>query len=167
MSQPVVDLGSRAAGHAGTSPESDVPARLRRAVSMLARRLKPTAAAGSLTVSEVDVLATIAHRGPLRLSELAQKAGLNPTMLSRIVSKLEEHGLLRRLSDPSDGRACRVEVTAQGRRLHDRIRNERTDVLSRQLSTLDASERRVLAAALPLLEGLAEQLADTRHDGAW
>jgi len=142
------------------SSSDEVPARLRAAVSRLARRLKPTAAAGTLTLTEVDVLLTASNRGPLRLSDLAQTAGLNPTMLSRVVGKLEEQGLLRRMQDRSDGRVCRVEVTAHGRRLHERIKTERADVLSRQLALLDPAERQAVVAALPVLEHLAEKLRD-------
>ena len=59
-------------------------------------------------------------------------------MLSRIVAKLEEQGLLRRLTDEADGRVCRVEVTEAGRALHSRVRSERTDVLSHELDLLSA-----------------------------
>ena len=138
--------------------EDEVPARLRTAVARLARRLKPTAAAGTLTLSEVDVLFTVANRGPLRLSDLAQAAGMNPTMLSRVVAKLEEQALLRRLPDRSDGRVCNVEVTPEGRRLIERIRTERTDVLSHQLAMLAPAERQAVVAALPVLERLADEL---------
>lgn len=143
-----------------------MPARLRAAVSRLARRLKPTDAAGALTLTEVDVLVTVSHRGPLRLSDLAQVAGLNPTMLSRVVAKLEEQALLRRLADESDGRVCLVEVTAGGRKLHERIRSERTDVLSRQLERLEPHERSAVEAALPVLEALAEHLLEPGGGGA-
>jgi DNA-binding MarR family transcriptional regulator len=139
---------------------TEAPARLRTAVSRLAKRLKPTAAAGSLTTSEVDVIQTVARVGPVKLSSLAGQAGLNPTMLSRIVAKLEDQGLLRRLPDASDGRVCRVEVTEQGSRLHHRVRNERTDVLSHELDLLDADDRRAVLAALPALERLAEALLE-------
>ena len=53
-------------------------------------------------------------RGPIRMSDLAEFTGLNPTMLSRLIPKLEESGLIRRLFDDSDRRVCRVEATAKG-----------------------------------------------------
>ena len=92
-------------------------ARLRIAVARLSRRLKPTAAAGSMTTTEVDVLVAIDRHGPLRLSDLAGFAGLNPTMLSRLIPKLEVAGVMRRLVAEGDRRVCRVEITAKGRRL--------------------------------------------------
>lgn len=135
-------------------------ARLRIAVARLSRRLRPTAAAGSLTPTEVDVLVAVDRRGPLRLSDLAGFAELNPTMLSRLIPRLEAAGLMRRLAVEMDRRVCRVEITAKGRRLLERIRSERNDVLSRVLGELDASDRDALARAVPVLEVLADQLLD-------
>lgn len=133
-------------------------ARLRIAVARLSRRLRPTAAAGSLTTTEVDVLVAIDRHGPIRLSDLAGFAGLNPTMLSRLIPRLEAAVLMRRLGVEDDRRVCRVEITAKGRRLLERIRSERDDALSRLLRDLDQTDREALAAAVPVLESLAERL---------
>jgi DNA-binding MarR family transcriptional regulator len=104
------------------------------------------------------VLFAADRRGPLRLSDLAGFAGLNPTMLSRLIPKLETGGLLRRLVVEGDRRVCRVDVTPKGRRLLDRIRSERNDALSRLLRGLDGTEREAVLDALPVLEELAERL---------
>jgi DNA-binding MarR family transcriptional regulator len=135
-------------------------ARLRIAVARLSRRLRPTAAAGSMTTTEVDLLVAIDRHGPLRLSDLAGFAGLNPTMLSRLIPKLEGAGLMRRLVAEGDRRVCRVEITARGRRLLERIRSERNDSLSRLLTELDDTDRHTLAAAVPVLEALAERMLE-------
>jgi DNA-binding HxlR family transcriptional regulator len=55
----------------------------------------------SLSPSQREVLSTIVRRGPLRLSELAAEEGLNPTMLSRIVTNLEAAKLVARRPDIS------------------------------------------------------------------
>lgn len=133
-------------------------ARLRIAVARLSRRLRPTAAAGHLTATEVDVVIAAERRGPIRLSDLAAFAGLNPTMLSRLVPKLEQAGLIRRLSDDADRRVSRVEATAKGSEILDRVRSERNDLLSGLVSELDPSQRKALVGALPVLEELAERL---------
>jgi DNA-binding MarR family transcriptional regulator len=124
----------------------------------MSRRLRPTAAAGTLTTTEVDILIAAERQGPIRLSDLASFAGLNPTMLSRLIPKLETAGLVRRIGDADDKRVSRVSATAKGSRLLERIRSERNDALSRRLLDLDASERAALANALPILEELAERL---------
>ncbi len=124
----------------------------------MSRRLRPTAAAGSLTTAEVDVLIAAEKQGPIRMSDLATFAGLNPTMLSRLIPRLEEAGLIRRLDDDVDRRVSRVVATDKGSRLLERIRSERNDALSKRLRDLEPSERDALAVALPVLEALAERL---------
>ncbi len=133
-------------------------ARLRIAVARVSRRLRSTAAAGHLTATEVDVLLAAERRGPVRLSDLAAFAGLNPTMLSRLVPKLEQAGLIRRLGDDEDRRVCRVEATGKGSELLERVRSERNDVLAGLVTELAPSQRQALAGALPVLEELAERL---------
>ena len=71
------------------------------------------------------------------MSDLASFCGLNPTMLSRMVPKLEEAGFLRREADPTDGRVWRVEATKKARTLLARVRTERNDALSKLLDELD------------------------------
>lgn len=139
-------------------PDEPNAARLRIAVARLSRRLRPTAAAGTLTATEVDVLVAAERNGPVRLSDLAAFAGLNPTMLSRVVPKLEEGGLVRRSTDEADKRVNRLEATGKGRRLLERVRSERTDALSRRIHELEPSKRAALAVALPALEELAEKM---------
>ena len=140
---------------AGTD-QTELPARLRTAVGRLGRRLRQTRAGADLTPSQYEVLATVVGRGPLRLTELAELEGLHPTMLSRVVGKLELGGLVTRSSDPVDGRVVHVAAARPGRDLVTRIRRERTDVLSMALDRLDEGERQSLLLALPVLETLSE-----------
>jgi DNA-binding MarR family transcriptional regulator len=142
-----------------------VAARLRATIGRLHRRLRPTAAgaAAGLTPTRISLLHTIGRLGPIRLSDLAAEESINPTMLSRIVSDLVEGGLIERIGDPGDRRAALVKVTRDGRRLIDRMRRERTDVLSVALESLSPGERRHLERALPALEQLAADLKGARR----
>ncbi len=96
----------------------------------------------------------------MRLAELADEEGLNPTMLSRIVGKLSDDGLLERSSDQGDRRAAWVKATAKGARLAERIRRQRTDALNLALDTLSEHDRATIERALPALEQLAEALRE-------
>ena len=69
-----------------------------------------------LTPSQASVLGIVTNRGPLGLTELTEIEGLNPTMLSRVVGKLDSFGLIQRLRDPDDFRAARVQVTSEAKR---------------------------------------------------
>jgi DNA-binding MarR family transcriptional regulator len=93
-------------------------------------------------------------------TRMTAEFGINPTMLSRIIGKLETAGLLARRPDPSDGRAVRVEVTDLGAELHDPLRRERAELFEDRLAGLPEGQAARLLAALAALEALAEQLAD-------
>jgi DNA-binding MarR family transcriptional regulator len=108
------------------------------------------------------VLFTIVRLGPMRLSELAVEEGLNPTMLSRVIADFAESGLVTRDCDPGDRRAAFVQATAAGRKLCERMRGERTDVLEVALASLSEADRRAVQQALPVLEQLAQSLNGRR-----
>jgi DNA-binding MarR family transcriptional regulator len=149
-----------ASKHSDKIPEivmdAELVVRLRGVIPRLARQFNETSTGADLTPTQYSVLALVRVRGPLGLAELTELEGLNPTMLSRIVKVLDERGLIRRLPDPSDMRAARVEVTPQGARLHEQVREQRTQVLSEWLERLPAETAEQLLAAVPAMEALAE-----------
>jgi DNA-binding MarR family transcriptional regulator len=153
-------LQNKVAAAPDPAGDGETAARLRIVVARLSRRLKPTEAAGALTTTEVDVLGIVAREreAPVKLTELAGLAGLNPTMLSRMVGKLEAQGLLRRYGDPADGRVWRVELTPAGSKLHEKVRKERARRLAHELDLMAPGERQAIVQALGALEALAERL---------
>lgn len=130
-------------------------ARLRIALTRIARMLERGTDLGDITRSQLWVLATIVSRGPLGLGELAEIEHVGPTVLSRIIGKLVDRGLVRRMPSPDDGRAARVEATRAGVRLHERRRLERTILLGELIDQLSDSEISEILGALPSLEALA------------
>jgi DNA-binding MarR family transcriptional regulator len=138
--------------------DDELIARLRGVIGRLARQLNETSTGEGLTPSQYSVLGLVRGRGPLGLAELTGLEGLNPTMLSRVVKALDEKGLIRRLPDPSDLRAARAEITPQGERVHDRVRQQRARVLSECLSRLSPETGVTLLDAVPAMEALAEAL---------
>jgi len=131
---------------------------LRKIVGRLARTLRLTHADGSLPPSQREVLATIVRSGPLRLSELAEEEGINPTTLSRILGHLENSGLVARRPDKADARVVHVSATEGGRALHEEMRSERTDALFYALGQLSVDQRKLILEALPAFETLVESL---------
>lgn len=153
------EAGTGAAA-AAKAVEGEFPHRLQSAIATLSRRLRHIAAASDLTPSQTAVLGTVVRSGPLRLTELAELEGINPTMLSRITSHLSAAGLIERTPDASDRRAALVSATSEGRRRRRRIRRERTRALEVHMAALSPEERASLAAALPALEHLAARLGE-------
>lgn len=142
----------------------EISARLRTVIGRLSRRLRTTAVArdAGLTPTGISLLFNVARHGPVRLSELAESEGLNPTMVSRVVAGMVQADLLVRTSDADDRRAAWVEATGAGRKLAQEMRRERTSAVDTALEALSETERRRIAGALPALEALAEQLKGHR-----
>jgi DNA-binding MarR family transcriptional regulator len=138
--------------------DTELVARLRAVIPRLARVLNDTSTGEDLTPTQYSVLGLVRGRGPLGLTELTELEGLNPTMLSRIVKVLDERGLIRRMPDPDDLRAARVAVTPDGEQVHERVRAQRTKVLSECLIGLPQETADTLLAVVPELEALAEAL---------
>ena len=138
----------------GGAAEIDVT-RLRVALARLSRRLRRHELAG-LTPTQLAALATIGKTGPMRLGDLAAVEGIAPSTLTRLVTALEDSGYVRRTADPSDARASTLAITPHGQEALERIRTETTLMLTASLELLTPEQRSALAAALPVLEQLAE-----------
>lgn len=145
--------------------DNDTVIRLRRVVLKLARQLNAASREEGLTPTQASVLGITTTRGPLSLAELTELEGINPTMLSRVIGKLDEYGLIKRLRDPDDFRAARVEVTPKGRGVYERITAQRGAVITESVAGLPDGQQAALVAALPALENLAEDLRETVRRG--
>ncbi len=121
---------------------------IRGLVALLSRRVRATRARQRLTPTQVWVLMA-----------MARHQGINPTMLSRIVARLDGPGLIARPPVPGDGRAVLLLATAEGQRRQRWIERERDAHLDRGVAGLDPARQGLLSAALPLLEELARGLA--------
>ncbi|MEU4743893.1 MarR family winged helix-turn-helix transcriptional regulator [Actinosynnema sp. NPDC023658] len=66
--------------------------------------------------------------------ELAARAGLDPSTVSRAVAALVANGLVERRADPSDGRASILVVTERGRTELAAAREWHDELLSRALA---------------------------------
>jgi DNA-binding MarR family transcriptional regulator len=139
--------------------------RLRIALGRISRRVDRQSGEG-MTRTQLSVLGTIARLGPIGVSELAEIEGLNPTMLSRVVGKLEATGLVLRANNPDDRRAVQVQTTPAGRSLQLRLRRQRSQLFTERLAELPAEQAGQLLAALPALESLADQLVRREPAGA-
>ncbi len=138
--------------------ETETVDRLRTVLAKANRRLRLTHSDDDMSPSQREVFGAIVRNGPLRLSELASSEGINTTMLSRIVAKLEERGLITRRLDARDGRVVHLSASAQGVALHQTMRHERTLALREAVEQLTPVQQRALVDALPALEDLVELL---------
>jgi DNA-binding MarR family transcriptional regulator len=74
-----------------------------------------------LRVPEWRALAALYARQRCTMSELADLATIDRTTLTRTVDRMQDAGWLSRLADGDDMRVTRLELTAAGRKLFDKV----------------------------------------------
>lgn len=134
--------------------------RVRVAIGRINRRNRQNPGGDGLTSSQLSALVTVEGFGPLRVGDLAARERIAAPTMTRIVSGLEQHGLLDKQPDAKDRRACNVVLTVRGAKLLERLRRRTTSFLATQLSQCTAEQRAALEAALPVLEAIASDDAD-------
>src|SRR3954447_22641569 len=103
-----------------------------------------------LPFSSYDVLVQLdeAEDGRLRMSALAEAVLLSRSGLSRLVTRLEDQGLIERAECTDDARGSFAAITEQGRRRLDEARvTHRAGVRERFLAHLGERDLRNLAKA--------------------
>jgi DNA-binding MarR family transcriptional regulator len=98
--------------------------------------------------ASLAALALIERQGPARVSDLADVARVDASVVSRIAKTLEQSGLVERHSDPADGRAHRLEISAAGRQVLAAGRREMAEHLATRLDGWTDEELEQLNAAL-------------------
>jgi DNA-binding MarR family transcriptional regulator len=63
-----------------------------------------------------SILVPLFEQDGLQMGQLARRARLSKQTMTTMVRLLERDGLVRRVSDPADGRASRIVLTAKARR---------------------------------------------------
>ena len=135
--------------------ESESAARLRLAITRVARRLRQEANA-DLSPSLTSALASIEGHGPVTPSELANWERVQRPTITRVLTRLTELGLIERAADPADGRSTLVSITPSGRGVLSELRTRRDAFLADRLSNLSPEDRAVLDRASEVLESLLE-----------
>ena len=150
--------GTPAAGQASSETlAAGVAAGIERLIGLL-RWLSPPS---GLSLTATATLATLERSGPARLTALAASEGVTQPAMTQLIARLEEAALVTRATDPADGRAVEVRITAEGQALLARRRVYRAERLTGMLAELSPEQQVALAAALPAMEALT-----SAHRGA-
>ena len=129
---------------------------LRSSILRLSRQIRfQRADDAELTANQLGVLGTLSKHGPMTIGDLAAHERVKPPSMTRIVSNLEEAGMVRRTPAETDKRQVRVELTPAAGSLILANRRRRDEWLQKKLKTLTPEERDILRKAAPVLERLA------------
>ena len=134
---------------------------LRTAVVRLNHSLRAPVARRGVTPTRLTALATLEKCGPMRSGDLAERLAVTAASMSRLVEALEEGGWIERQPDPEDRRAQLLSLSGEGRDTLEAARREGTGELADAIRGLPESERDQLAAALPVLVRLSDELVSS------
>ncbi len=130
---------------------------LRDAITRLNRRLRQERPVGDLTMTQLSALTSLRLGGALTPRELSDAERVQPPTMTKIVSKLEERGLVQRAPQPPDGRQVVLSPTKEGVAVIDSYQRVRDVWLSARLADLTPVERDTVARAASILERLARE----------
>jgi MFS family permease/DNA-binding MarR family transcriptional regulator len=144
------------AGH-----QDGLAARIDSVIQRLAHSGRAGARPAEVTPSELAALGILRAAGPLRVGELAARTGVTFPTMSRILDKIVQHGWAQRRADETDHRASVITITRNGENALDAARHDRTTRLQAALANLEPDDAAALLTAMPALETLADQAAQS------
>ena len=107
------------------------------------------------------LLKTLATSGPLRATDLAVCANLDPSTVSRHIAQLQGAGLIERAPDPVDGRAQRVKLSDAGTARIQAALRSRRDLLEKCLESWEPRDLEKLDLLLTRFAADVEALTQT------
>lgn len=129
----------------------EVADKLHSAAIHLLRRLRVRDRESGIGPAQLSALSVLVFGGPRSLGELADAEQVRAPTMSRIVSRLEQTGLVEREAT-EDGRRIRLVATAKGTKILWEGRKRRVESLANALASLGEADRarlRELAELLP------------------
>lgn len=141
---------------ASTDEGAHLASAFRIAVMRLSRRLRSERSDETLGLSQLSALSTLMRNGPLSPTALAELERIQPPSMTRVITALEERGLIERAPHSSDRRQSIIAITEPGQAIVSEDRRRRTAWLARRFETLTSEEQQQLAEVLPIIERIGE-----------
>jgi DNA-binding MarR family transcriptional regulator len=122
-----------------------------------------------LSGPRVGVLFIVHEAGSIRMGDLATKLSLAPRTVTDLVDGLERDGFLKRVPDPSDRRAMRLELTQSTKNNFGKIQALRKAFVNEVFSVLTPEEQKQFVKILKKIgDGpLAQLSADATADDSF
>ena len=139
-----------------SSARSDTVEQFHHLAIVMLRKLRNVDEANGFSGPRASALSVLVFGGARSLTELAEAERVTPATMSKLVTALEREGLVRRYPDVNDARAIRIESTAKARRILERGRARRLDVLESLLADANHAEVEAVREAAEVLEHALE-----------
>jgi DNA-binding MarR family transcriptional regulator len=113
-----------------------------------------------LARQEFRVLLSVGEAGATTMGRLARELAASMSSLTSVADRLVAKGMIRRYRSDRDRRVVLLELTEQGRRIHERRRRARLRMATAMLQTLNERERAEFIALMRKIRaGATEEAA--------
>ena len=116
-----------------------------------------------LAAEHRSALSVVAFIGPIPIGALARSERVTAPAMTKTVGILEAAGLVRRQTDPQDGRRVCVSATPAGVEMVRKGRDERVAKIRQGMKRLTAEQAGRLAAGVASLERVVADLEPVRR----
>ena len=108
-----------------------------------------------ISAPQLIVLASVANREADSASSLCRNISYDPGAMTRMIDRLEQKGLIRRVPNPEDRRATNLELTTAGKALFPQLLEAKETVQKQFLRGFSTED-------IATLEGLLNRILDNR-----
>jgi DNA-binding MarR family transcriptional regulator len=112
-----------------------------------------------LPYAQARLLSTIEDQGAARISDLAAFDHCSQPTMTTQVRRLEDSGLVSRVTDPVDARAVLISITERGTQMLARVRADRGAIVDPYLERLEEPDREALTGAVRVMRRILDDAA--------
>ena len=147
-----------------TTPAATETALAADLLSVVARlnRLATQRVKMELPYAQARLLSTIEGQGAARISDLAAFDHCSQPTMTTQVRRLEDAGMVSRITDPADARAVLISITPRGSDVLARVRTDRGAVVDPYLDRLPDGDRQTLTDAVRVMRTILEDAQEDR-----
>jgi DNA-binding MarR family transcriptional regulator len=118
----------------------------------------------AITPPQWFALGLLAHEQDLPIGTLAQRLALDASVVTGIVKRLEQHGLIERVHDQTDYRLVRLHLTVEGREITHALADAAAAFNQRLLQGFSPEEKALLLQQLSRIRANAHSIrGETSH----
>lgn len=118
-----------------------------------------------VSTAEYSCLIQFFNQEESGMKELGERLDISPGGVTRIVTSLEEKGIVDRQISKEDRREIRVALTARGKRLVQKIRRSSHDLHSEIISRIDPEQRQHVLIGMEQLVAAISDWLDAHAEG--
>ncbi len=111
-----------------------------------------------VNVSQLKALSAFNQDGQFSMGELCKLAQVKMPSMTEVADKLEAEGMLKRTRDKKDRRVVRVNLTKQGKAMHEKILATRDDNLKSAFEGLDEKDHTKLLNSLKVVASILNKV---------